>query len=114
MKPPGSRRKKGKTWDSETQSGYLWMWAGGFKRWKHMAFSCAQPGLLTYSGRRKKSGKSSSGGSINLHGATVDPSPTNSRMFTIRGPSGVKVYLRTTDPDDRRACIDSIKVSLHR
>ncbi len=66
------------------------------------------------SGRQKKRGKKTSGGgSINLHGATVEASPTNSRMFTIRGPSGSKVYLRTTDAKDRRACIESIRVS-HR
>ena len=103
-------RKKGKTWDTETDSGFLWIWTGRFKRWKHTAFTCQQPGLLTYTGRQKR-GKIARGGSINLHGAVVEPSPGNTRMFTVRTQEGKKAYLRCTDPADRELCIQSIRVS---
>ena len=84
------------------------MWAGKFTRWKRRDVSAQQPGLLKFYGRERR-GKVRAG-SINLHGASIELSNSDPRLLVLRGADIGKVYLRTTDPDDRQPCAESIQV----
>ncbi|KAJ7547513.1 hypothetical protein O6H91_08G089100 [Diphasiastrum complanatum] len=89
-------------------AGWLFVWAGRFKRWRRRWFVAHPAGLLLHYKNSDQIGRS---GCINLLGANVTPDSGKDRQFKIAKGSSV-YYLRTINKEYRQAWLDAISESI--